>query len=182
MSNSVPVHRQPLGPIENAPIGSWLERRKGRNPSQLLKPDNKKKPTISLPVTISTGAGDISVYSPEKEGDQIQVLARIQKIVDKSDLEIVLAFPVLEKGGTIDTFASCQVSDYGNKKEGEVMFQGKKISARDLGKYIMKDSSVMASVYWRSSRVVSKGKRWKVAKFWKPNPNNNVNIYSVVAV
>ena len=123
----------------------------------------------------------MSATPPEKEGEKIEVLARIKEIVDKSDLEIVLAFPVMEKGGTVETIASCQMTNYGNKREGEVEFQGKKIAARDLVKFIMKDASVMATVYWVNSRVVSKGKRWKVAKFWKPNPNNNGKVYSVVA-
>ena len=86
----------------------------------------------------------------------------------------------LDKSQTLtDMFT--QVWNSGSGKEGEVLFQGAKMPAKDLGKFILKDSYVLASVYWKKSRVVSAGKRWHVAKFWKPNPNNNdTPTYSVV--
>ena len=73
-----------------------------------------------------------------------------------------------------------QVYAYDRRNKGEVLFRGENVPVDDLERFILKDTALMALVYWRASRVVTTGKRWRVAKLWKQDPNGDVDVFSVV--
>jgi len=166
MNKCVPIKRHPMGPTENAPSGSWLDRR-----------NRVRKAGLGGELELN----EKGRVTSEKEGELVEVCARIEKIVHKPDLEIVLAFVVEETCGTVEMFANLEIYDYDKKKEAEVFLHGEKIPVGDLDRFILRDTLVMALVYWRSSRVVTTGKRWKVAKLWKTDPCSQFDSYSVTS-